>query len=219
MIAHVNGIDIFYEKTGSGRPLVMVHGNSEDHTIFDKAADLLKDDFTVYCVDSRGHGQSSPVDEFHYDDMAEDMIAFMEELDLNDVIFYGFSDGGIIGLLAASKCRRITDLIVSGANMTPNGVKTGLVLVIRALYKFKKDPKMWLMLNEPHIEKDTLSKITARTLVLAGSKDLVKEKETLQIAYGVPGAQVKILKGEGHGSYIVHKEKIGELIRDFVLNR
>ena len=54
MIAHVNGIDIFYEKTGSGRPLVMVHGNSEDHTIFDKAADLLKDDFTVYCVDSRG---------------------------------------------------------------------------------------------------------------------------------------------------------------------
>lgn len=219
MIIHVNGMDIFYEKTGSGRPLVMVHGNSEDHTIFNEAAEYLKDDFTVYCVDSRGHGQSTPVDVLHYEDMAADMIALIEELDLDDVIFYGFSDGGIIGLLAASQCSRITDLVVSGANLTPDGVKTGLVLLIRALYKFKKDPKMQLMLTEPHIGESILNKINARTLVLAGSKDLVKEKETRQIAAGIQGAQLKILKGEGHGSYIVHKAKIGEIIRDFVMDR
>ena len=59
MIQHVNGIDLFYEVKGTGDPLLMVHGNSEDHTIFDEAAEVLKDRFTVYLVDSRDHGQST----------------------------------------------------------------------------------------------------------------------------------------------------------------
>ena len=202
MIAHVNGIDLFYEKTGEGRPLVMVHGNSEDHTIFNEAVDILKDRFTCYCPDSRSHGQSTKVGELHYDDMAEDFI-------------YGFSDGGIIGILAAAKCDRITTLITSGANLTPNGAKPALRLLGRTIYLFTKDPKMALMLREPWIGDDVLHSIKAKTLVLAGSKDLVTEKETRQIAAGIPGAELRILEGEGHGSYIVHKTKIGEIIRDF----
>ena len=216
MLAHVNGIDLYYEMTGEGRPLVMVHGNGEDHTIFNEAAEALRDRFTCYCVDSRCHGQSSATDELHYDDMAEDMVRFLEALDLRDAVFYGFSDGGIVGLLAAARCSRITDLIVSGANLTPDGVKLGLRLLIRAMYAFKKDPKLALMLNEPNIGEDVLGRIRARTLVLAGSKDLVREAQTRRIAAGIPGAKLQILKGEGHGSYIVHKTKIPGLIRDFV---
>ncbi|MCR5576950.1 MAG: alpha/beta hydrolase [Oscillospiraceae bacterium] len=215
MIAHVNGIDLFYEKTGEGRPLVMVHGNSEDHTIFNEAVELLKESFTCYCPDSRSHGQSTKVGELHYEDMAEDFIAFLEALDLHDVVFYGFSDGGIIGILAAAKCARITTLITSGANLTPNGAKPALRLLGRTIYLFTKDPKMALMLREPWIGDDVLHSIKAKTLVLAGSKDLVTEKETRQIAAGIPGAELRILEGEGHGSYIVHKRKIGEIIRDF----
>ena len=89
---------LFYTKTGNGRPLIMVHGNREDHTIFDEAIGVLKEHFTCYAIDSRGHGKSSPCRELHYKDMAADMIAFMTELDLTDVAFYGFSDGGIVGL-------------------------------------------------------------------------------------------------------------------------
>ena len=215
MIVHVNGVDLYYEKTGTGRPLVMVHGNGEDHTIFLEAVNVLKDRFTCYCVDSRGHGYSSKVSELHYDDMAGDMIGFLEKLDLRDAVFYGFSDGGIIGLLAAARCSRITTLIVSGANLTPDGVKGSLKLLVRVLYAFKKDPKLVLMLNEPHISDELLRSIKARTLVLAGSRDLVTEAETRQIAAGIPGAELRILPGEGHGSYIVHKETIGRIIRDF----
>ena len=47
MIAEVNGIRIFYEKRGEGRPIVMVHGNGEDHTIFDKAAVSLSARYAV----------------------------------------------------------------------------------------------------------------------------------------------------------------------------
>ena len=46
MYIGVNGIQLYYEKTGHGRPLIMVHGNSEDHTIFKEAVEVLKEHFT-----------------------------------------------------------------------------------------------------------------------------------------------------------------------------
>lgn len=216
MIIHVNDVDLYYETIGTGRPLLMVHGNGEEHSIFDEAVKILKDRFTCYLIDSRGHGQSSPVKEYHYEDMAEDMIGFMEQLDLQDVVFYGFSDGGIIGLMAAARCSRISELIISGANTDPGAVRGWLWLIIRVTYLLKKDPLMALMLREPHISDEELKKISARTLVLAGSKDVIKEKETRHIASAIPGAELRILEGEGHGSYIEHKAKIGEIILDFV---
>ena len=215
MIAKVNGIDLFYEKTGQGPPLVLVHGNGEDHTVFTEALTLLEDRFTCYNIDSRGHGQSSQVPELHYEDMARDVIGLLEDQNLTDVTFYGFSDGGIVGLLAAAECPRIKTLIVSGANTTPKGVKLFLRLLIRWEYFRKKDPKLALMLREPNISPEQLGRITARTLVLAGSKDVIPEPETRYIASKIPGAELRILPGEGHGSYIVHQTKIGQIIRDF----
>ena len=213
MFQKVNGIDLFYEKRGEGRPLVLVHGNGEDHTIFDEAVRRLETRFCCYAVDSRCHGQSGE-GPLHYADMAADLLAFLEALDLRDVIFYGFSDGGIIGLLAAAETDRITTLITSGANLTPKGVKAWQRLMLRVLYAFKRDPKIALMLREPQIGDALLSRIRASTLVLAGSRDLVLEKETRHIAEAVPGAELQILKGEGHGSYIVHRETIAQIIMD-----
>ena len=149
----------------------------------------------------------------------ESLIAFIEELNLQDVAFYGFSDGGIIGLLAAMRCERITDLITSGANLTPDGVKPWLKYFIKAMYLVTKDPKMRLMLEEPHITAEDLSFIHARTLILAGSNDAVTESETIQIAEGIPGAVLRILDGETHGSYIVHSRKIGDLLLGWLSQR
>ena len=216
MLAHVNQMDLFYEVIGEGRPLLMVHGNGEDHTVFYEAAEVLKETFCCYLPDSRGHGQSTPVKEYHYADMADDMIALMEALDLTDVTFYGFSDGGIIGLLAAMKCERITKLIISGANITPKGLRTMAHLRFRIRYFFKKDPLIALMLREPNITDSDLTKIHVPTLVTAGDNDLIKEKETRHIARAVAGAQLRILKGEGHATYVVHSPKIGEIILDYM---
>ena len=215
MIAQVNGIDLYYEETGRGRPLLLVHGNGDDHTIFDEAVAVLSKDFTCYAVDSRGHGKSGAVSELHYRDMAADMLSFLEALDLRDVVFYGFSDGGIIGLMAAPQTDRITTLITSGANLSPTGVKLGIQLFIRFGNFLKKDPKLEMMLREPHITDEQLRAIRVRTLILAGSKDLVREEETRRIADTIPGAELRILPGEGHGSYIIHQTKIAELIKEF----
>ncbi|MCR5664810.1 MAG: alpha/beta hydrolase [Oscillospiraceae bacterium] len=217
MIVSVNSLDLFYVQGGEGRPLVMLHGNGEDHGIFDEAAAVLEKDFRCYRLDSRGHGQSTQVSELHYADMADDLIGFLEALDLRDVVLYGFSDGGIAALLAAARCERVSTLIVSGANCTPQGVKLWLRLLFRLEYLLRRDAKIALMLHEPQIGEAELRAIRARTLVLAGSRDLIREAETRRIAEAIPGAELRILPGETHGSYIVHKAAIGEIIRDFVL--
>ena len=217
---HVNGIDICYRQMGEGDPLVMVHGNGEDHTIFEEAAEELQKYFTCYLVDSRDHGESTKTEELHYEDMAEDMRQFMEELDMLDVTFYGFSDGGIVGLLAAAGNPRVNNLIVSGANLTPEGARPWLRAFLKVLCMFRKnDNKLKLMMNEPHISHELLKTISARTLVLAGSHDMVTEKETREIAENIPGAELRILKGEGHASYIVHSTKIAEIIKEFVYGK
>ena len=205
MIIGVNGIQLYYTKTGHGRPLIMLHGNGEDHTIFDEAVGVLKEHFTCYCVDSRGHG-------LHYKDMAADMIAFMSELDLYDAAFYGFSDGGIAALLAAMDCSRITNLVVSGANITTKGTTLPFRLFLKVSSLGKYDPLIELMKNEPDIPPAELSRIRVKTLVTAGSRDLIRESETRLIAESIPNARLMILKGETHGSYIVHSTKIADIL-------
>lgn len=214
MFAEGKGVRIYYEKTGAGRPLVLVHGNGEDHTIFNEAVALLRERFCCYALDSRCHGRSS-MGPLHYEDMAADVLALLEQEDLQDAVFYGFSDGGIVGLLAAAQTQRISTLVVSGANLSPRGVKLSLRLTLRLMQVLRRDPKIALMLREPHISDETLGKIRARTLVLAGSRDLILEKETRHIAAAIPGAELRILPGEDHGSYIVHQERIGRILLDY----
>jgi pimeloyl-ACP methyl ester carboxylesterase len=215
MIAKVNGVELYYEKTGQGRPLLLVHGNGEDHSIFNEAAALLRERFTCYALDSRGHGRSSRGVPLHYRAMAADLCAFLEALDLRDVLLYGFSDGGIVGLLAAGMTERITGLAVSGANLSPRGVKSSLRLRIALENLLRPSPLLQLMLREPDISDEELRRIRAKTLVLAGSGDLIRERETRHIAKTVPGAALRILPGEDHGSYIVHSEKIARILLAF----
>ena len=214
MFIDVNGVKLFYEVKGEGRPLIMIHGNSEDHTIFDVASDILKGHFTVYLLDSRDHGQSEKVPgDLHYEDFADDVIAFMNALDLKDVVYYGFSDGGIIGLLVAlKKTDRVSRMILSGTNLTPAGVVLWMKLLVKVLLFFTKDHKMKMILTEPNIDPSSLKEIHIPTTVIVGEKDAVTMKETKEIADNIPDAKLIIVPKAGHGSYIVHKPDIAEMI-------
>lgn len=216
MIIEVNGVSLFYEKRGRGRPLILLHGNGETHKIFDKALSLLSESFTVYAIDSRGHGESSLPESFHYDDMAEDVRCFIEKLGLEKPVLYGFSDGGIIGLLLAAEYPELlSSLIVSGANTTPYGIRDGWRKFFALLARRVKDPKMDMMLKEPAITSQMLQRISVPTLVLAGSHDMVKRSDTEFIAKSISGSTLRIIKHAGHGSYIVHKKRIAKIILDF----
>ena len=214
MKINVNGIEMYYEKHGEGRPLVLVHGNSADHREFKDSIWLLRRYFTVYAVDSRCHGLSTKVDELHYSDMADDMVAFMDQLDLRDVVYFGHSDGAIIGLLAAMRTDRIGLLLPASANLTPNAVASWLRAGVKAVYSLTKDPKMLLMITEPNIDPEELAAIKAPTVVLAGSKDIIDEKETRLIAESIPGAKLRILEGEGHISYATTGSHLADIIME-----
>lgn len=198
------------------RPLVMVHGNGEDHTIFNEAASLLSEAFTVYTPDSPGHGQSYPVEEYHYESMAEAYIRYIERRELEKPVFYGFSDGGIIGLyIAIKRPDLLGQLIISGANTRPTGIYPRTYFATLVDYLRTGNPLAKIMLIEPNINYEELHRITVPTVVLAGEYDLIRPAHTRNIAKHIPNAHLDIIRGEDHGSYIIHSEQIAYLIYNY----
>jgi len=216
MIIHVNNIDLYYEKTGQGPPLILLHGNGETHRIFRRAMGQFAASHTVYAIDSRGHGRSTRVKELHYADMAEDVAAFIAALGLEKPCLYGFSDGGIIGLLLAIKYPGLlSKLAASGANITPDGVLAGWQRAVRLGYFVTRNCKYKLMRDEPNITAQELARIETPTLVLAGEKDLIREAHTREFAAAIPGALLRILPGENHGSYVINSPKLYDVLGPF----
>ena len=209
----VNGVRLYYETLGAGRPLVMVHCNSMDHKIFRKAAQKLSQRFTVYLPDSRDHGKSQKVKTLHYEDMAEDMRQFILALGLEKPVFYGFSDGGIIGLLlAAAHPDLLSALIVSGASLRPDSTKDLPLGFFWLWSHVDRSDKMRIMLREPDITDEMLRAIRVPTFVTAGERDVIKPEHTRHIAETVPGAALRIFPKAGHTSYIMNSTKIADYI-------
>ena len=213
MYITVNGVRLYYEVTGAGKPLVMAHCNSMDHKIFRRAVKVLSQRFTVYCPDSRDHGKSEKVKTLHYEDMAEDMYRFITALELEKPVFYGFSDGGIIGLLLASDHPDLLSaLIVSGASLRPDSTKDLPMRFFKFWSHVDRSDKMQIMMREPDITDEILGRIRVPTFVTAGEKDVIKLSHTEHIANTVPGAQLKIFQKAGHTGYIVNSTKIADYI-------
>lgn len=213
MFLEVNGIKLYYEKCGKGRPLLLLHGNGEDHHIFDNTISYLQEHFTLYAVDTRGHGQSSSVSEFHYGDMAEDIYAFITYLELQTPIVYGFSDGGILGLILAIRHpQAISHLVISGANTRPDGIKPIWLQLFRILYTLNKSALLKLMLTEPDITAAQLNSITVPTFITAGSRDLIRPEHTDFIHHNIPHSRLKIFPHESHSSYIKKKNTLADYL-------
>lgn len=217
MLIKVNGVDLYYEKTGEGSPVILAHGNGENHDIFDVLTAELSKNHTVYAVDSRGHGLSTPVTSFSYQDMMKDYREMIGKLKLEKPAFYGFSDGGIIGLLLACTYPEVLScLAVSGANLRPFGMYGRFYRETLAEYRKSRNPLTKLMLTQPWISHKELLKITAPVLVLAGEHDVIKKKHTQEIASSIKDSRLVIVPGEDHGSYVVHSEKLYPLIAEFI---
>lgn len=213
MYISANGIQLFYKKQGSGPPLILLHGNGEDCTVFDAASEKLKAHFSVYAVDTRGHGRSEKVKALHYTDIADDIFCFIQALGLERPVVYGFSDGGIAGLLlAATHPSLLSALIVSGANANPHGLKTGFYTLCKIGYFFSRADKVKMMLTEPHITDAMLRTIDVPTFVTCGEKDIIRHDHTLHIANTVPHATLQVFAGESHGGYVVNSTKIADYI-------
>ena len=213
----VNGINLNYEVYGNGNPIILIHGNSENYMIFDKLIDKLKINYKVYAIDSRCHGDSENTKEISYELMANDTIEFIKKLKIRVPILYGFSDGGIIGLLIAIKePKLLSKLIISGANINPNGMKKSILINLKLVYFITRNKLFRMAIKEPNIGVEDLRKIKIPTYVLAGKKDAIKEEHTKLIANNIPNSKLEIIPNENHGSYIIHSDKIYEIIKKYI---
>ncbi|AOI68540.1 hypothetical protein WI36_16850 [Burkholderia ubonensis] len=96
-IAHVNGIDLYYESQGKGRPVVLIAGFGMDHRVWQYTADVLSRQYRVIYLDNRGVGQSScPDHAYTVKMMAEDTIGLIATLGLSSADFVGASFGGCV---------------------------------------------------------------------------------------------------------------------------
>ena len=216
----VNGVCLCYAAAGSGRPVVLVHGNGESHELFETLIrQLVAAGYRVYAPDSRGHGASEPVTEYHYADMAEDIFQFIQALGLSAPVLYGHSDGGIIGLLLAlSHPGTLRALAVSGTNLSPAGLIPSFLQECREINERSPEPLITLMLTEPHIDPEALSRITIPVLVTVGEHDLILPQETETIVSHLPRARLVTVAGADHGSYIHGSEIMGGLLLGFLKN-
>ena len=106
----------------------------------------------------------------------------------------------------------LSKIIVSGANINPKGLKAKWIILFKVMYLIKKDSKVKMMLEEPNISIEMLNKIEIPTVVLVGSRDVIKENHTKLIVDNIKNCKLQILDGEDHGSYIIHNGKIANII-------
>lgn len=203
-------IQLHYTEQGTGQSLILLHGNGEDGSYFVHQIDHFSKTCRIIALDTRGHGQSPRGEKpFSIQQFAEDLRDFMDEKNIGKATLLGFSDGGNIALTFALKHpERVEKLILNGANLFPSGVKPLFQWPIEVGYcmakRFaKKDEKarknaemLGLMVNEPHIEPSELSRLTMPVLVIAGTKDMIKESHTKLIYSSLPNAKLEIIKGD-----------------------
>lgn len=203
-------VELHYRELGAGEPLILLHGNGEDGSYFEHQMDAFASRFHVIALDTRGHGRSPRGEApFTIRQFADDLLAFMDERGIERAHLLGFSDGGNIALVfALAHPERVGKLVLNGANLDAGGVKPSVQLPIEAGYRVTSLFARWsararrnaemlgLMVNDPNIAPDELAALSAPTLVVAGTKDMIKEEHARLIARSIPGAELVFVEGD-----------------------
>ena len=203
-------IVLHHIEQGSGEPLILLHGNGEDAGYFVHQMEPFSRHFRVIAVDTRGHGQTPRGEApFTIRQFAEDLRVFMDTQGIVKASILGFSDGGNIAMVFALKYpERVDRLILNGANLDASGVKRSVQIPIEIGYRFAKlfagksgearlhAEMLGLMVNDPNVRPEDLSAIKAKTLVVAGTKDMIKEGHTRLIADSIPGSRLVFIEGD-----------------------
>lgn len=219
-------IQLHYTAAGEGPVLLLLHGNGEDSSYFEHQISEFSQDFCVCAIDTRGHGQSPMgTAPFTLSQFADDLFRFMDRHGLERADILGFSDGGNIALLFALRYpERVRRLILNSANLYPEGLEPWLLqsfLDSREAVLRSDAPDadyqvalLELMINEPHIDPESLNALTMPALVIAGDRDIVQFNHTRLIADSLPNSRLSILPG-GHDVANVHPAAFNQAVRAF----
>lgn len=221
---NLRGKQVFhYEWADNGEAVLLLHGGLSQTSHWDSSIlPAVQDDFHVFAYDRTGHGfTGDAVQSFHFDYQLSEAISYLEDVVKEPAHLIGFSDGGIIALMAAIKRPELVKSIVAiGANYHHSGT----VSILqdwnpsdedRAEYaitspdaphtlneKIKKMQKIWK--SEPDISLTDIAKIECPVLVLVGDDDVIKHSHSIQLYEALPLGQFAVVPGTSH---ILPKEK------------
>jgi len=225
----------FADSGGAGEPVLLLHGGlSDSELLLDRLEPLLGERFRVLAFDRRGHGRTGDTDApFHYDDMATETIAAIDRLIGAPANLVGWSDGGNVALLVASRRPDLVRaLVLIGANYHFNGnmptqPEGSGPQGLRDRYAARspdggehfttflaKSQAMWT--TEPTLTTDDLGKISVPTLVMAGDDDLLTLAHTTSLYESLPQGQLAVIPGASHAVVLEKPELVTRLIGDFL---
>jgi pimeloyl-ACP methyl ester carboxylesterase len=124
MYAHVNGIELYYEIQGSGRPLILLHGGLMSSEMFGPILPALTERHQVILVDLQGHGRTADIDRpLDVRLIADDIVALADHLGLDrpDVVGYSFG-GGVALQVAIRHPEKVGRVVSASANIRRDAI-------------------------------------------------------------------------------------------------
>ena len=189
----VNGMQLYYEVSGSGEPLVVLHGAYMDIPSMGEIIPRLAQTHRVYALEFQGHGRTSDIDRpITYQNLADDVAAFMDAVGLEQADVFGYSMGGQAALqLAIRHPVRVNKLVAASVaydlrgwqpvytafipQMSVEGFlqmpffkeqadrKPGFPALIEKLIQLEKEPMAW---------EAEVKQLTMPVLLIAGDADV-----------------------------------------------
>ena len=223
-------VSLHFTEQGEGGPLILLHGNGEDGSYFEHQMVPFAAYFRVIALDTRGHGRSPRGEApFTIRQFADDLLAFMDQQGIERAHLLGFSDGGNIALVfALAHPERVSKLVLNGANLDAGGVKPSVQVPIVLGYRTASLFGRWrakaranaemlgLMVNDPNVAPEELAALHVPTLVIAGTKDMIKNEHTRLIHTSLPNAQLTFIQGD-HFVAAKNPEAFNETVKRFLL--
>ena len=224
--APVNGLKMYYEIHGEGKPLVLIHGGgSTIQTSFGTILPLLAEHYKVIAVELQAHGHTddrNAPETFKQD--ADDVAALLNYLKISKADFLGFSNGGHTTMqICMSHPELVNKLIIISAfykrdgamkgffEGMPNATLNDMPAYLREAYlkinndstglqrMFEKDKAR--MVQFKGWSDEEISSIKAPSLIIAGDKDVITPEHAAEMTHKIANSELLILPGN-HGSFI-----------------
>ena len=237
--ADINGLRLYHEIHGSGRPVLLLHGGvlTIDY-MFGPMLPTLAARRQVIVPELQGHGRTADSDRaMSIDQLADDVAALLAHLDISEADVFGFSLGGLVGWsLVMRHPKLVRRFVVASADYRsrqaapediPRPMPTDADFqAMRAAYaEVAPDPshfdtlqeKVGTMVTTRYVgwTADDLRAVQSPTLVLVGDNDFIPVADALEAADLLPRGQLAVLPGTTHMDMTRSPERILAMVVPF----
>lgn len=192
----IDGMKIYYEVSGQGEPLVVLHGAYMNITAMGDIIPRLAETHTIYALEFQGHGRTNDIDRpITYPNLADDVAAFMDAVGLEKADIFGYSMGAATGLqLAIRHPGKVDQLVAASVGYDASGWQPAFAAMIPSMTpdmfvggpmeeewkKLAPDPegfrafaeKLIALEHEPMAWEEDVKTLEAPMLIIAGDADV-----------------------------------------------